>query len=257
MFEQDRLLVRLQQLVDRDADILTCFLSGSYGRGTQDQYSDLDVALVFAGKINREAAYQRRREFTKSVLPYVASISFDAAHVRPYFHIALYSNGTKADYRYETRDSLEPNPWDREIRLLKDTGGWGEQFQAASAALPPTISRPTITSEILIDLNRRFWIMFMDVYRQVLRGDYAKPYTVYLELLFFTVPELLRLLPPEDPAHQALIQANYSRDTPATLAHLRSLLDAYVAARSAVVRRHKLGFVPDDVFERELRKRLK
>ena len=257
MFEQDRLLVRFQQLVDREADILTCFLSGSYGRGTQDRFSDLDVALVFAGRLNREAAYQRRVEFAKSVLPYVASISFDATHVRPYLHIALYSNGAKVDFRYETRDSLEPNPWDREIRLIKDTDGWGERFQAASAALPPIIPRPTITSDILADLNKRFWVMFMDIYRQLLRGDYDRPYPIYLELVYFTVPELLSLLPPEDPAHQGLIQASFSQDTKATLAHLRSLLDAYLAAREAVIRRHNLGFVADDIFERELRKRLR
>jgi hypothetical protein len=128
MFEQDRLLVRLQQHVLRERDILVCFLAGSYGRNTHDAYSDLDVALVFAGEAEREAAFGRRREFVRAVLPYVPAKSFDAVHVRPFFHIALYGNGAKVDYRYETQQLLRPNPWDRKIRILKDTDGWGENF---------------------------------------------------------------------------------------------------------------------------------
>lgn len=257
MFEQDRVLVRLQQRVLQERDILVCFLSGSFGRGTADAYSDLDVALVFADEGRREMAYRQRREFAQSVLPYVPAKSFDASHVRSYFHIALYSNGAKVDYRYETQDSLVPNPWDREIRLLKDTGGWGERFQAASKALAPTISQSSITTEALTTLDERFWVMFMDVYRLLKRGDHSKPFPIYLQLVYHTLPQLLALVPPEDPAHQGLIRLRYDHDTKATAAGLVKLLDAYLAARSAVVRRHKLAFIANDSFERELRRHIR
>ena len=78
MFEQDRVIVRLQQRVLGEAAILTCFLAGSYGRRTADAYSDLDVVLVFAGEEERAAAFERRQEFAQSVLPYVPARSFDA-----------------------------------------------------------------------------------------------------------------------------------------------------------------------------------
>ena len=113
MFEQDRVLLRLQQRVLAEPQVLICFLGGSYGRGTQDEYSDVDVALVFAGDESRARAFEGRKEFVRSILPYVPAKSFDATHVRPHLHIALYSNGSKVDYRYETKESLAPNPWDR------------------------------------------------------------------------------------------------------------------------------------------------
>jgi hypothetical protein len=249
MFEQDRVIVRLQQRVLGEAGILTCFLAGSYGRRTADAYSDLDVVLVFAGEEERTAAYGKRREFAQSVLPYVPARSFDADHIKPYFHIALYSNGAKVDYSYETRGSLQLNPWHRDIRLLKDSDGWGERYQAASAQLPPTITLAGITLEELVALDNRFWVMFWDVYRQLLRGDFDKPFPVYIQLLYFVVPTFLQLLPPEEPAHQALIQATFSQDTAATLAHLRRLFTAYLEARSAIVRRHQLAFLPQSQFE--------
>lgn len=249
MFEQDRVIVRLQQRVLGESDILVCFLAGSYGRRTADAYSDLDVVLVFAGEEERTAAFARRRDFAQSVLPYVPARSFNASHVKSYFHIALYSNGAKVDYSYDTQASLQPNPWHRDIRLLKDTAGWGERYQAASAQLPPTITLTGITLEELTTLDNRFWVMFWDAYRQLLRGDVDKPFPVYVQLLYFTLPTLLGLLPPEDPAHQALIQASYSHDSAATLIHLRSLFTAYLAARSAVVRRYQLAFTPHTTFE--------
>jgi predicted nucleotidyltransferase len=257
MFEQDRTLVRLQQQVLRERDILVCFLAGSYGRGLQDAYSDLDVALVFKGDAEREAAYARRRDFVRSILPYVPAKSFDADHVRPFLHIALYGNGAKVDYRYETKEGLQPNPWDRQIRILKDDKeGWGEKFQAAAGQLSPVIPKPTTTAQTLADLDNRFWVMYMDIYRQLLRGDHEKPFPVYLELLYFTVPQLLRLLPPDDPAHQGLIDVQYTPDTKVTLRHLRAVFEGYLEARSAVVRRHKLAFLADSAFENELKKRL-
>ena len=247
MFEQDRVLVRLQQRVMSESDIVACFLSGSYGRRENDPYSDMDVALVFADELARERAWRQRREFTQSVMQYVPAKSFDAGHVRPYFHVTLYSNGTKADYRYELQDELTPNPWDRDIRILKDRDGWVKAYQAdCSRALLP---QPQLTTAELTALDERFWIMLWDAFRLLLRGDADKPFTIYLELLQFTLPLLLRVLPPEDPARQPLLRAQFSQDTQGTAVHLSNLLQAYLNARTAVVTRLHLDFSPDTRFE--------
>jgi hypothetical protein len=252
MFEQERVIVRLQQRVMTEAAIVACFLSGSYGRRQEDGYSDLDVALVYRDLFSLETGWRQRVEFVQSVTPYVPAKSFDATHVRPYFHIALYSNGTKADYRFETIESLTPQPMDRDIRILKDRNGWAEQYQAACAqAIQP---QPRLTSEELAQLDDRFWIMYWDVLRLVLRGNYDKPFSIYLELLHFTLPTFLQVLPPEEPARQALLQAQFNKDTRATAVHLRQLLTAYLAARTAVVRRLHLQFEPNTRFESEIQK---
>jgi hypothetical protein len=247
LFEQDRVLVRLQQRVQGERDIAACFLAGSFGRRAEDAYSDLDVALVFADEAARQRAWLERREFVRSIVPFVAVKSFDGAHVRPYFHIVLYSNGAKVDYRYETKESLQPSYWDRDIRILKDDGGWLEAFQAQSAQAD--LVQPRLTADELAALDEQFWVMFMDVYRLLRRGDADKPFTIYLELLHFTLPPLLRALPPEEPARQNLLRATFSNDTKQTLGQLVSLLEAYVGARTAVIRRFHLDFVVDDRFE--------
>jgi hypothetical protein len=250
MFEQDRMLIRLQQRVQGEQTVLACFLAGSYGRRREDGFSDMDVALVYAHDGERESAWQQRREFVQSVMPYLALKSFDARHIRPYFHIALFANGCKVDFRYETQADLHPNAWDRDIRILKDKDGWAEQFQQASQRLAHP--QPHLTTTELTALDQRFWVMYWDVLRLLLRGDHQKPFTVYLELLHFTLPPLLAVLPTEDPAHQALLQANFSHDTKATARHMGLLLTAYLQARTAVSRRLQLNIAPDTAFENNI-----
>lgn len=224
-----------------------CFLSGSFGRRAEDAFSDLDVALIFDDETARQAAWTERREFVRSIVPFVAVKSFDAVHVRPYFHIALYSNGAKVDFRYESKDSLQPSYWDRDICILKDDAGWLETFQAQSAQL--ALTQPRLTTDELAALDERFWVMFMDVYRLLKRGDHDKPFTIYLELLHFTLPPLLRVLPPEEPARQNLLRAGFSYDTKQTLNQLADLMVAYVGARTAVIQRFHLPFTPEKSFE--------
>jgi hypothetical protein len=248
MFEQDRFIVRLQQSVMRESDIEICFLSGAHGRRTEDAYSDLDVVFVFPDTATRDDAWARRRDFVRSILPYVPARSFDAGHIRPHLHIALYSNGAKVDYRYEARDEIAPQPEDRELRILKDSDGWAESYQAASARIIPT--QPRLEAAELERIDTHFWGLFWEVFRQLLRGDARTPFTTYLELLYFTLPPLLRALPPEDPAHQGLVDVHYTREAAPTLRELRRLFGAYLAARSAVISRYNVGYLPDSGFER-------
>lgn len=251
LFEQDRVLVRLQQRVLGDKEIAACFLTGSFGRRTEDAYSDLDVTLVFEGEAARQRAWTARQKFAQSVLPYVPSKSFDAAHIRPYFLIALYSNGAKVDFRYETNESIRPNHWDRDIRILKDDPGWLAAYQAESARTPFT--QPQLTTAELTAVDERFWVLFMDVYRLLKRGDADRPFTVYLELLYFTLPPLLNVLPRQESARKFLLQARFSQETDQTVGHLAHLVEDYIRARTAVIRRFHLDFEVDERFETAVR----
>ena len=250
MFEQERFVGRLQRHVLTEARVLVCFLSGSFGRRAEDAYSDVDIALVYGDAAGRDVAWAGRRDFVKAVMPYVAVRSFDAAHVRPFLHVALYSNGAKADFRFETMDGLTPNPWDRELRILKDSDRWGEMYQAASSRLAPP--QPYISPADLTALDDRFWVMFWDVLRLLKRGDTDKPFTIYLQLLDFTLPPLLAALPPEEPARRALLRASYGGDAAVTLRGMGELLNAYVAARAAVIRRQNLVYPLNTAFEGEV-----
>jgi len=255
MFEQDRVLVRLQQYILQDTQISACFLAGSFGRGSNDDYSDLDLILVFIDDATRERAYSKRKEFVREVLPYVPAKSFDAFHVKPYLHIALYGNGAKVDFMYETL-ALKPSFALRDMRVLKDSNYWGAEYLKQCALRPPTRTLPTISIDDLVDIDNRFWVMFMDTYRRLLRGEHDKPFSTYLELQFFTLPVLTRLLPPEDPAYQDLIELYFSRDAPATLSHVQNLMNVYLRARDAIVMRHQLAFVTDQSFERDLKRKI-
>lgn len=252
MFEQDRVIVRLQQYLMRDESVVACFLSGSHGRRAEDDYSDLDVVLVFGSDSQREAAWSRRRQLVEQAMPYVPAKSFDAEHIRPFFHIALYSNGAKVDYRFETQTEIQPSFWDKDIRILKDSPDkWAEQFQTSATYAP--LVQPRLSSDELKRLDERFWVMFMDVFRLLLRGDSDKPFTIYLELLYFTLPPLLHVLPPEDPSRAPLQQAYFGKDTAVTRQNLAHLLENYVAARTAVIRRLSLSFTVNSAFENQIR----
>ncbi len=252
MFEQERFVGRLQRYVQADAAVQVCFLHGSFGRRAEDAYSDVDCVLVYEGQAEREIAWGGRQEFVKGVNPYVAVRSFDAAHVRPWFHVVLYSNGTKADFAFERMDALEPASIFREIRILKDSDRWAEQLQEASSRLAPP--QPYISPAELTELDNRFWVMMWDTLRLLKRGDSDKPFAIYLQTLYFTLPPLLAALPPEEPARRALMNATYSRDVAATTRGLDELLGAYLAARSAVIRRQNLMFPINTAFESEIRR---
>lgn len=252
MFEQERFISRLQRHAQADPAVLVCYLHGSFGRRVDDAYSDVDISLVYAGPAERDAGWAGRLEFVKAVMPYVAVRSFDAVHVRPFLHIALYSNGTKADISFETMDSLLPEPKDRELRILKDSDRWGERHQVASSRLAP--AQPYISPADLIELDNRFWVMLWDTVRLLKRGDTDKPFTIYLQLLTFTLPPLLDALPREESARQALLRATYTRDTGETLRGMGELLEAYLAARAAVIRRQNLVFPINTAFESEIRR---
>ncbi len=252
MFEQERMIGRIQRRVLAEPSVRVCFLSGSYGRRTEDAFSDIDVALVFRDESGRNIAWRGREAFVNDVMPYVPVKAFDGDHIRPYFYISLFSNGSKVDWRYETEDTLKPNPWDANIRILKDNNGWGDTFQNASACL--AFPQPRITVEELSALDNQFWVMFWDILRLLKRGDTDKPFAIYLELLYATLPPLLRVLPAEDTTRQGLLVAGYGRDAQKNRTQMVSLLDAYLAARSAIISRHNLAFFPNQGFESEIKR---
>ncbi len=252
MFEQERMIGRIQRQVLSNPSIRVCFLSGSYGRRTEDDYSDIDVALVFRDKSSRDMAWRERAVFVKDVMPYVPVKAFDGEHIRPFLYISLFSNGSKVDWRFETESELKPNPWDANIRILKDNSGWGETFQQASAYL--AFPQPRITAEELAALDNQFWVMFWDALRLLKRGDIDKPFTIYLEMLQFTLPSLLRALPPEDDARRGLLIMDYGRDAKKNRKQMAALLDAYLAARSAIISRYNLAFFPNQGFETEIKR---
>jgi hypothetical protein len=252
MFEQERLIGRLQRRVMDEPDIFVCFLSGSFGRRTSDPYSDLDVALVYPENRALETAWRNRITFAKSIMPYLSLKSFDGEHIRPYFHIVLFANGSKVDIRFETQDSLAPNPWDSQIHILKDTAGWAEAFQMKSSQL--ALPQASMNSRELMLLDQRFWVMFWDVLRLLARGDADKPFSIYLELLHFTIPPLLQTLPPDTPARTNLIETHFNRNVNITARHMKSLLNAYIAARTAVVERYHLQISSDQSFETQIQR---
>jgi len=254
MFEQERMIGRLQRKVASESDIFACFLSGSYGRRTNDEFSDLDIALVFADAAAKTRAWRNREQFAQSIMPYLALKSFDAQHIRPFFHIALYANGSKLDFRYEERHALNPNPWDSQIRILKDSQNWAESFQMASAQM--IYPQPVISKTELINIDRRFWIMFWDIVRQLARGDSDRPFTIYLELLYFTLPALVRALPPSDPARKLLTQIHYETDAKNSMQSMITFFDGYIAVRSALIKHYSLQITTDTSFEFEFRKLL-
>lgn len=253
MFEQDRVLVRLRQRVVQDKEIKVCFLTGSYGRGSQDKYSDIDVALVFEDERALEAAYSQRREFVRSVLPFVPAKSYDADHVRPYLHSALYGNGTKVDYQYADMKTMTPGDQFRKLLLIKDTeDGWGRQLQLSSEKLTEAAQKKNISLADFSEMDEVFWVLFLEVFRQVSRGDQITPFDTYLHLVYNTLPNVLSLIPSDQPIRYFLARSLYDDDPSITLKFLRQLLVHYLEARRIIVQYYDLDFELDKAFENEM-----
>ena len=254
MLEQERFIVRLQQRVLRESTISACFLSGSFGKRTNDSYSDIDIGLIFENDALRDAAWANRQPFARSVLPYVSMKSFDATHIHAFFHIALYSNGSKADYRFLSAETPLHTAYDAQLKILKDRDGTGAAYQEICAKMNP--ARDHISAETLKQLDDRFWIVFWEVYRCLLRGDCNKSFKQYLILLAVVWPPFLNTLPASDPARLALIDVQYNQNDELTRQALKRLLKAYKNARTAIVDHTRILFTPDSSFERSIERLL-
>lgn len=255
MFEQERFIVRLRQRVLSEPAIIGCWLSGSYGRNAADAYSDIDVALLYRDDDARDGAWAQRKALCEGILAYVRARSMDAPFIGPHALATLYANGAKIDYRFLSRSSCTPTAGDAELMILKETAdGWVADYQQRCRQAPTTIAGTS--SAALRALDDQFWVIFWDVYRQVWRGDVQRPFVAYLDLLARTLPPLIALLPAEEPARRGLTALLYTQEAAATRRHLQQLLAAYRAARSAVIARYRLDYIPDGSFERELEKLL-
>lgn len=254
MFEQDRVIVRLQQRVLRDPAIVLCYLAGSFGHGKADKYSDIDVVLAFHDESSRNDAFDSRRDFVQSVLPYVPAKSIDTLDREPYVHIALYSNGALVEFKFEIIANIQNKALDSEIRILKDTINYAHHFEITRKNRGEEIRLPTIDSATLSTIDARFWVIYMDVFRLLMRGDLVKAYPIYLDLLTNSIRKLLPLLPISHSTRSGLIQSFFSLDGDATVEKLKELLQSYLDAREEIIQRHNLTFVPDAPFERELLK---
>ena len=253
MYEQDRFIVRLRQRLSGERAIVAAWFFGSFGRNVTDPYSDVNICLVYQDEVARAAAWRQRRDFCQNILAYVAAKSVDSADNQ---HSVLFDSGTLAHFRYESRPFLQPSPDYRKIKVLKDTpDGWAAQYGQLSRFAPQQVG--TLSAETLTDIDDQFWVYYWNVYRKVRRGVPQNAFSSYIDLLAATLPPLLQALPPEHEAYQQLVSVQFNRDAQATLAHLRELMAAYLAARSAVVARYRLNFRPNSAFERNIERALK
>ena len=243
MYEQDRVLTRLQQHVRRDFRIVVCVLEGSFGRRTADAYSDLDVALGYADDASRAAAWAERARFATEVLPYVAARSADGGV--PFLHRAVYANGARVDFRYALADELRPGP---DVRALKEPAGW--QSQTSTPALPP--APPTLSAAALRDIDDSFWIFLLDVERHLQRGDSETPFPLFVALLHDVIQPLFAVLPAGHPLRLRLLQLQYKDDARHNRKQLRALLDTYRETRAAVLAAQRLDLADDPTFERQV-----
>ena len=255
MFEQERVIGRLQRYVVTDPAIKACFLSGSFGRRAADAYSDIDVAIVYANEASRQRAWGDRAAMASAIMPYISSKAFDDDRRHPALYVVLLANGSKLDLRFETMEALQPDPWDAQIRILKDSDGWAERYAAQSISLAKP--QPLITRDQLENIDNRFWVTYWDILRQVARGEVVIPFPAYLGLLHETIPPLLAALPDAEPARKTLVDAAYSTSAKATAAHLQHLLAAYLAARNVLVSHYHLQPVGNPGFEREIQSQIK
>jgi predicted nucleotidyltransferase len=161
--EHRRVLDAVLAFLRRQPGALGAFVSGSVATGTADQYSDLDLGLVFADDRSRARVWERRNDW--EIAPWFHR--FDADHVKDHFVIYLYEPGVKADLNLYVPADLPRPPGLRYEPLWDETGElarWAEEV----AALP--VPQPDWNDAV--HEEERFWGWLYFCVRHVQRGEY-------------------------------------------------------------------------------------
>jgi predicted nucleotidyltransferase len=161
-----RLLEAILTFFRRDPPAIGAWISGSLARGDADEFSDLDIGVLFGDDASRAAAWSHRWDWP--LAPWFHR--FDADHVRPYFVIYLFDEaapgGTpvKADLALFLEDELPP-PEGGPYRVAWDDAGMLRDWASRSSTREADWA-------LAVHEDERFWAWTYYCLQHVRRGEY-------------------------------------------------------------------------------------
>lgn len=141
--DQQTLIARVTAALEPDQRVRALFLSGSFGRGTADAWSDVDLVALIA-KADQEGFTAGWRAVLEGIVPivYYTQLPF-----KPVLH-AVAENWLRCDLTFLSPDQTRGMTQDR-VKPLIDRDG-------IHATLPPTLPPPQINRGMLEGTTNEF-----------------------------------------------------------------------------------------------------
>lgn len=152
---KEAIVIKLQ----KDRDIIGIYLGGSLAKGTEDEFSDIDLRIVVEEGVSKQDKLSELLDdrndvlFIESWFPSFAVIHFDCF--------------VKLDLFVYYQSQLNADIWLKEIKILKDTEGFLEKLKSNSeklAYLPTQEEFEAIVYKYLAHLH--------ELYRRYQRKEY-------------------------------------------------------------------------------------
>ncbi|MHA2107287.1 MAG: nucleotidyltransferase domain-containing protein [Candidatus Hodarchaeales archaeon] len=166
--EHSRIYSELETFFKSLSPVVGIFLSGSSAIDTMDQYSDIDLGVVFDTVENMDSFWKLRWDWK---LPRWFH-RFDADHVRDYFIIYLFEPNVKVDIVLYTLDSIPPpegGPY--LLRYAKESKLNSWEVTSNSQSKSKILSSSLELEEIIHD-DERMWAWLYYCYLHIARGEY-------------------------------------------------------------------------------------
>lgn len=170
--DRDRLKNRLIRLVKEDEEILGCFFSGSIGKKTEDNYSDIDARIIVKDNINLK---RKQVEIIRAIGKYLFIEKLEEKS-----SIIHYDTFIKLDLFVYTVEDLTPSIWMKNIAIVKDFGLL-EDLSKKSQSLSYSI-----TQKEFDELINNYYADYFELYRCWKREEYN-----YLDHLILSMKHCL------------------------------------------------------------------
>ena len=163
-----RVYSELEQYFKSSSSVIGIFLSGSCANDTMDQYSDIDIGIVYDSDKNMETYWALRWDWD---LPKWFH-RFDADHVRDHFVIYIFEPNVKVDIVLYTMDSLPP-PKGGPYRLTyAEDSSLLNWMKKCNEKVNLRISSAPLEWEVIIHDDERIWAWLIYCYLHIARGEY-------------------------------------------------------------------------------------
>lgn len=162
--DHERVLKTLLSYFHEFETVVGAIVSGSVAAGGMDEWSDLDVGIVFASPEARETEWQRRSQWT--FYPKVHQL--DATHIKPHFVITFFDPNIKTDlsfYTLDTLPSLHGAPYAVAFDRSNKLEAWARHCNEAFSQQEPDWSNVQLEDE-------RYWAWTYYRITKIHRGEY-------------------------------------------------------------------------------------
>jgi hypothetical protein len=166
--EHYRVYTELETYFKSISTIIGIFLSGSSAIGVMDQFSDVDIGVVFDSAESVDSFWKKRWDWNVPKWFH----RFDADHVRDHFIIFLFEPNVKVDIVLYTIDTLPP-PEGGPYLLVYAKDPKLNTWEVTSKSKIKTIKSSSILElEEIIHDDERIWAWLYYCYLHIARGEY-------------------------------------------------------------------------------------